>query len=903
LGEFGYIMETRTIGTIIQETTRKSLRSILDNDKYFIENFSSQARENFDLIIIDSSRFRDIPASLIDENLDLPLLYIHFPGTGLEPTPRHIYQNNFFEIAIPQQESLSSIKTIQQSKEPKHLSDIIKSLEGIRQYIKKSADLFNYVLEENLIEKEIAFTSRGNYGQNKFSAEAVKKIKEIRGPKRAISKVEAVYQAIKIKKLFENPDFQKILQEKNISITEKTKNNIDTLDTKVLVLMGQLPDAVLHELSKREYNIMHLPDIAEGIDKLNKDFFDLVITDIDYFLKEIKDSGEKAVALFSLDQLPDFAYPGAVINIAEDQSVSRYALHSQIKYLISRDDTELRATFSRVLDQALADSKIHAQMEAIPDPLDAIFNESLKAIARGNNSLKITLAQEQLRRIIQERPDRKYPYSNIIRAYAYEELNVISTETIFSLKPGIASTPIILKRYKSKRRAKCELQAYQQNTKHNELLKAKLKDATLSKHERFYWTNTPRINERPLIHHPDLSKDILFIGREYIRGPTLEQLAAELAKRKDKKAEEFKKRTIFEINKLLAWFQINPIKIPEEEPYEYTDFSANFKETLADNLNYLNTHFSREEVSCLRKTSSILMAGLYDFTDTQYFDFNWSNIVFDAGKEDASLDDLLLLADKEGRTIPEFIEERLYKLDFNKIYRKTSKFEDIRHTSTRTKIKEPDRIKYDFHFLLYRKKFALLDKIRDSEELFNLYKNQIEEINKLIYKTENKRLSRPDKARIKGLIEDEKKELVKIDSSIRLYREFRWFDHFFRKYLSRAIKENQEHKIGELEKELNFYCNNAKRHLNRIIRDNKDNISQRIIQKSKHQFMDESNLTKETAKKYTSILEDIKNKTENIQKVRTAQEYVAAKYLLTVFAKIGKLDINYKRIVKGYKDE
>ncbi len=904
-------MEKKRIGTILEDKNRDNLESILDREKYSLESFDFNNLSKYNLIIADSLNFQNIPLQL-RENIEPPLLYIHMKGSGLDPTPVHTFQYNFFRIVIPiENDELIRVKELpsRDNVTEKNITEIIDRLSDIKQYITDNILSLEDINKENGINREIWFTGKGDYGPEYFPQRIKEELRKIRGKKRTISRAEAVYQAIKVKKLLQKEDVDK-LKEKSAKVSEPQKES--SLDTKVLVLMEDLPTSYMDELKKRNYSILCIKDIAEGLELLDKEKFNLVITDIEELIAKISKLELGYVALLSINQLPEFAYPGAVINVSDTpDSTSSFALFSTVKYFVPRTPEDLDKDFIQVLDRVLRDAKVHEQLHAIPDPLDALFNESIKVIAQGEDSEKISSAHEQLRKILRERPDSKYPYSDIIRGYAYEDLEVVSTEKIFSLKSGRASTPIIIKKYKSKRRAKCEYYAYSQIRKYNEEREIKFKDESLPKNEKFYWKHAPKININSILYKPILSENIIFIGLERIAGPTLEQLADELNKRiskEDQKAWEFKRRVIFELNKQLAWHQINPLKIPDNENYEDTDYAANLKESFAGNLQYLNISFSAQEVACLKKCISILMENLRELNSIQYLDFNWRNIVFDAGNDDVTFEDILKIAAKEGKSIKEFVQDRLHKLDYNKIFRRTNKFEDIRHTFSKKRIKQNERNWYDNHFMLYRKKFELLNKIKLRAGALNEHSDAIEDISRLLNKIENSRITKKDKREIRAIISKEKEELSNIDSYLILYRNFRWFDHFLRKYLSKTISKSTQGydkslEISDLEKELNYYCSDAKKYVFKLMRTHSSKISNRYIHKSGHNVMNRAELNRDTAREYISLLDELKNKTENIEKTQIAQEYIAAKYVLAVINKMGKLDINYSKLAENYKDE
>lgn len=696
---------------------------------------------------------------------------------------------------------------------------------------------------------------------------------------------------------------------------ESEKSELSGLETKILVIMDNPSSSFIDELMNRKYDITLVNNIADGIDIVKREKFNLVIADIQGMTegKMENPANKEAVSpLFILNELPDKVYPGEVISVIKDpKSVGELAVFSNFKYFLTRESTG--ADIVRVLDRALEDAKVHEQMSAIPDPLDALFNEAIKAITRGDDPETVEHAHQQLRRILKERPDENYPYSSIITAYAYEELkDIISTETIYSLKPGRLSTPIILKGYKSKRRAKCEFEAFSRINKYETERKVYLNSLALPDNEKYYWKHAPKINIKRLLYMPHLSQDFIFIGRERIRGPTLGQLADELTSKITKgdfKAREFKRTTIFWLNTLIAWLHTNiSLDISRDENYENTDYTANLKETFAENLQFLNTSFSSTEISCLKKCIAILADPLKEFNDTQYLDFNWRNIVFDAGNDSACLDDLLELAEKEGKPIKEFVKDRLYKIDYNKTYRKTNIFEDLRHNFSNMNIKHNERNWIDNHFLLYRRKFALLKKFKSSMDFYLEHRAEVENICRLISALENNRVKSKKKAEINEIIRKEKDVLLKIDMYTSLYRDFRWFDHVLRKYLSRAVSESEQGRdrkkeIAKLEKELNFYCSNAKKYLTKITNIQGRHLSNKYVSRSDHKFLNNADLNRDTAQEYISKLEILKNGDSNGDKLQSAQEYVAAKYMLTVMKKIGRPNINYSLLVKHYKDE
>ncbi|MEM3154427.1 MAG: hypothetical protein QW165_02545, partial [Candidatus Woesearchaeota archaeon] len=205
---------------------------------------------------------------------------------------------------------------------------------------------------------------------------------------------------------------------------------------------------------------------------------------------------------------------------------------------------------------------------------------------------------------------------------------------------------------------------------------------------------------------------------------------------------------------------------------------------------FFRIKYAKELEECLDSCINALYNG-HVIESTQYFDYNDTNLMMEiGGNRRSTLADVekafLKTLGKDALSsysywdVREFTEQRLSKVDFNKIFRKTSIIEDVSHEFSYYDLAPEEQDKVDLHFLLWKKAKRILNEKgqrRNQERL-----KELSLIKEKIAKIEEGRIQAKE-------IEDEKRQnadyirFKKTQPYIQLYRTIRWFGHVLRRYI------------------------------------------------------------------------------------------------------------------------
>jgi CheY-like chemotaxis protein len=375
---------------------------------------------------------------------------------------------------------------------------------------------------------------------------------------------------------------------------------------------------------------------------------------------------------------------------------------------------------------------------------------------------------------------------------------VISTQRILISRDPTIGKAVVFKQYSDPARIKLEKAASafikEHNRKVNESRDRKKKKESLP--GLIYAANLPVINSISVILAHS-SPEYGHLLTEMIKGPRLTSLVREMnyeIEKKNQEAVEFRKRFIFETNRCLAFFQTHPIPLPEDTESTHVHFGNDLQKTLKENLIFLTADFSELELGCLGYCIDLLYKDVNN-SDTQYFDFNWSNLILRTGSEESTFADVMERRKDENTKVKQYVREKLHKIDWCKIDRKTNPLEDRRHESSQIRFTQQEREFYDFHFLCCKKKYEVLKSLMGSDS--SNTPSGLRRIEEVIANLENSEEQALDR---RSLINNpftlqlfqELKEYESEDALISTYRHMRWFDHTMHKYLVRAIQRKQE---------------------------------------------------------------------------------------------------------------
>ena len=286
---------------------------------------------------------------------------------------------------------------------------------------------------------------------------------------------------------------------------------------------------------------------------------------------------------------------------------------------------------------------------------------------------------------------------------------------------------------------------------------------------------------------------------DWISGPTMYELGKSLIRRTKSKAVEFKRSVNFRVNKYLAILQREHAEIDEAFEKE-TDFSENLHRSFYENLEYSKVDIPEKGRQCLNYCIGLFGSFIKHKPATMYLDVNWTNILINTGDDTSTLDDILDSVDERG--IRQFVDDNLFKIDFNKAHRLTSAVEDRRHDYRGLKAEDAERELLGWHYLLYAKKLELWDGLEhgDEKRLIKRFAPKVralKSVDKYIRWIEEGRTQKdPKKYRetvnwMKKNMCEEYDRFYDDEPFITLYRVLRWRDHFLTKYLMQSTKQIQ----------------------------------------------------------------------------------------------------------------
>ncbi|MBW2973913.1 hypothetical protein KY346_05995 [Candidatus Woesearchaeota archaeon] len=851
------------------------------------------------IIITDNLEFLD--DERLKNNLKTPVLYVSDKkiDAGLVP------EKNIFRAVFPDSDlnSMTGAPAKEHPVQNKQLTEIVNFLMKASNTI----DTFELLLYSDSFEQKLGdeqhYTEQGDYGTEE---QPQTELFKIRGVPRKISRVEAAYQAIEVFKLLD----------------ETSRQANGTAHSKIL-FMSQDNERMnkyakfLHSMTGAMVEIYNKLD-GDLIDELESGNYALII----YDGEQIR-PGDQAV-LRDLEELVNAAWsnkievltmcsPAKAMQLMSDSKLS-YKAHN---FLFSEnpDHRQFLESVQHVLEvqsgRTLINMLDRPDLALVSNAVENLLKtEDLAAVERGLDQIRTALA-----------------FKMGLKFDELEKLDKLATDKLFSTTPlKLPELGYLLKFFTDERRARCEIIALDYLQDYDKTRQMKMEEARkglLMKKEDLYWRHMPKINTRKTA----TAHGKILIG-EYIFGPTLRDLAPEIGERlaaDDKKARDFRNAALFEMNKYCAFFQVVAAKkLPElmgDMLIEKTAFKKDFKKII-ENIKTLGLPISSAEYRCADMCAEIFDLNISDPDSTQYFDFYWDNVILETGNDSDSFDEVLEKCEASGKEPRKFIEDIIHRIDFNKIYRYTSKTEDPsrfavknfmraapRNKREREQI-ENDRKQFYKHLLMYSKKFQLLEELSSSKDpVYDDFEKQITQLDFWIERMENKPwlLKEKDHAEINEMLGiKEKNDFFYTERYVTLYRTARHTILLFNSIKDRNRKleeeiltqEQFEEDVDFIEKDFRETYKQATIILEKIIEDKKDCLKRRNINIDDYKLLvSEANkeLTAEHADEFKEYLKDAKRMEDSGER-NALFTYVAANYLNAFFRKVHKGKFNLYKI-------
>ncbi len=443
-------------------------------------------------------------------------------------------------------------------------------------------------------------------------------------------------------------------------------------------------------------------------------------------------------------------------------------------------------------------------ISSLENPLDALLTDMMlncdKLRAKHDTGLEQVISQ-QLKTFIEHAPtdNRRFGVAlyftrtkrtEHVEVPGVKKLSGISTDDIYTVE-GLSkdSAPFCLKFFNDEQRATVEIEALR------ELAKREKEDNLDFGVE--VPINAPKMLLNEVLKYVGKDKKEYYLAEEYIRGPMLYTLMPEIvekARTGDHFAQLFRRASAFVKNAQIAKMQENDLLNLGFQTSD-TDYGAKVSENLTGNMKFFRVKPSEELLSCLDACITALYSGLV-IEQTQYFDYNDTNLMMKIGAHRRSkLGDVeKSFLDYLGKDIlpmygytevRSFTARRLSKVDFNKIFRKTSILEDTAHEFSYVDWTPEEREQLDVHFMLYKKAMRIISNLKEQKKKNLMKQEQLKDLASLkdkIAKIERNEMNPKDLANTINELNDYTRH-KQTQPYIQLYRNIRWFGHVLRRYI------------------------------------------------------------------------------------------------------------------------
>ncbi len=458
--------------------------------------------------------------------------------------------------------------------------------------------------------------------------------------------------------------------------------------------------------------------------------------------------------------------------------------------------------------------KSNTLINAFGNPLDALLTDimincdRLKANTKPDNALE-KLIEQQFRTFREHTPIDLSRFGSAALYFArtkrtgavevpgLEKWSGISTDFVYTLdmlspkSRSQKSETYCFKFFKDEERARVEIAALEELNQRDE--KGKDLEKTMAVPIR-----APKLLIKNMLTYvAGGSEKEYYVCQEFIRGPMLYSLMPEVIKKAREKnyfAEIFRKVVAFVKNEQLAYLQINEIPLPEEKGFRRidTNYAKKISENLTENAGFFRARINPQAVSCLDACIGALFSGLRVEENVQYFDFNDTNLLLDIDMDrraTLSTVEAEFLESLGNSALPtytigdvkKFTSQRMRKVDYNKIFRRTNIVEDTAHEFSYTDWSDEERSLLDVHFLLCRKKENLRNQFNQKKQ-HDLLK-EWEKTKNLIERLEGGDVSESELSTIARDMGGDYSRFKHARPFIQFYRTIRWLGHVLRRYV------------------------------------------------------------------------------------------------------------------------
>ncbi len=779
---------------IVQPGVKKSLESML-REKFLLNEEKTLNPEIISSLIVDKEGLAEFKQADLDSNLLLPVFYLQ---PGLAANYSEIVNKNIFRVLSYGDDSLSKLIEIPaKDSSSRGLADIIKSGAAAHDYLLANKEFLQRApdLVIKWINDEKDRTSKGDYG---LDEKMIAEFKKIRGAPRSISSVEAIYQSLLAKELLKRKE---------------------RAESSILVVADKFYDfgPLISQLKEHNYSVDVVGSLLDAAAKINERAYAILIS----YFKDIKDyiplgfirkeippedltmillaDYNKIPALMKIGFLPprNYVFPKGVSSSLIE------VIDNSIKDRGEQSKLRKYKPFEGMLE-LLASSPDAPEKIVLSLAISNLFQKGAQE----------EWAKKAFRQLIDKpmthrmKADRLVVYCYNIKKNIksdFEKMNVISTDVHYRFNPDMPDDLLFgrlqFRKLRDFRRAYSEASALKYLKAHNESL-AKSADSSI-----------PAINTKKLVSNViDYEDSTYILPTEYIEGPTLEEIAdgmnGEIASG-NKDAKEFKRQVMFEINRYLAYLQVNPIPLPESVAPEQTNFSEVTKKSLIQTLRLYKQLFDPAAVISAEESISRVLENLKNAEPVQYFDFCWLNVMFVVGNDKATFKEVLA-ARKQEESMRDFVRKTIRKIDFNKIYRKTSQFEDIRSDSPKAVYAPLEREIYDAHFLLCKKKFSILKNPQEPTKVFGITfaggsQPVTKQLDELIARLEENEPSQELASQANQLILSENANAYAGLNYVEFYRNARWYYNYLTRDMPNALRSRNKQAKQCVEKKILTY--------------------------------------------------------------------------------------------------
>lgn len=308
------------------------------------------------------------------------------------------------------------------------------------------------------------------------------------------------------------------------------------------------------------------------------------------------------------------------------------------------------------------------------------------------------------------------------------ELHAVSTDAFYSAHghpPLMRTFNGCFKRYLEKRRAICDLVSLKELERRKRNSEKEVSEEMNLLRSKQTVVKTVGLKLPKLLHRPNTTaKDQeIYVYMEYVRGPTMNNIAAEVREQLDKGdpfAQKLTRAVRYITNEWLAALQAIPIHMPSSVRLKKQEYYHSIRKMFAEGFAQLASQMSPDDHLALRRAIKSFLGPLNRYSPVQYFDMCAKNLMFKIdGAFDSKFDDVKSHFQRTTGHDPSSASFKdvfnylrnsaLAKVDWNKTYRLVHSADDARHESPHLPIAMNDSRVLDLHMIVIKEKEKLIE--------------------------------------------------------------------------------------------------------------------------------------------------------------------------------------------------